>query len=71
MDTAKLTLSSTVLDSVAGFLKQASVWLLSVYVLGPGAARQGASMFPAVLQWRHDRPCWQKRGGGGGGEHSE
>lgn len=36
---------------------------------GPGAAGEGAAMFPAVLQRRDDRPRWEE--GGGGGEHSE
>lgn len=43
------------------------IWPLCV--TDAGAARKGAGMFPAVLQWRNDRPCRQK--GGGGGEHSE
>lgn len=51
----------------------ASVCLLKYFlcVTGSGAARKGASMFPAVLQRRDDRPRWQEGGGGGGGEHSE
>lgn len=36
-----------------------------------GPARKGASLLPAVLQWRDDHPCWQEGGGGRRGEFSE
>jgi len=31
---------------------------------GPGTAGKGASLFPAVLQWRNDCSCWKERRGG-------
>lgn len=44
---------------------------LAFCITGSGAARQGASMFPAVLQRRDDCSCWEKGRGGGGGKYSK
>lgn len=71
-------LPKRILLSLLLYIRYTDIWgffdamsCLAFRVTGSGAARQGASMFPAVLQRRDDRPCWQKGRGGGGGKYSK